>query len=291
MRFSQISLGALALAIATPAMADPLSATTDPVVTAPAVATVTDPAATPADAPAPAVAAVADETAPPPSITINGSATVVTDYRFRGISQTDKNFALQGSLTVSHSSGFYLSVWGSSIDDYVAAGGDQELDLIGGWKKTFGGTTVDVGVLYYFYPNSDQFIPGYNSDFVEPYIALSHTLGPVTGKLTVNYAPSQAALSLGGGNLDNLYGAVDLALAVPKTPISLTAHLGHNFEKSFLSAGRTYTDWGVGASLTWKAITFGINYVDTDLPAGWVVGITGKDEAKGGIFGSIGVAF
>jgi uncharacterized protein (TIGR02001 family) len=40
---------------------------------------------------------------------------VVSDYRFRGISQTDKDFAVQGGLTVSHESGLYASVWGSSV--------------------------------------------------------------------------------------------------------------------------------------------------------------------------------
>src|SRR5262245_3829130 len=49
---------------------------------------------------------------------VNGGATVVSDYRFRGISQTDKDFALQGTISVSHKSGFYATVWGSSIDDY-----------------------------------------------------------------------------------------------------------------------------------------------------------------------------
>ena len=45
---------------------------------------------------------------PPPAITINGSATVVSDYRFRGISQTNRHFAVQGGLTVSHESGLYV---------------------------------------------------------------------------------------------------------------------------------------------------------------------------------------
>lgn len=296
MRFSQISLGALALALATPAMADTLPADppavtlTTPAADAPTapVATVDDPTLAPVAPPA------ADgDTAPPQPFTINGGATIVTDYRFRGLSQTNKKPALQGSLTVSHTSGFYVSVWGSSIDDYVADFGDQELDLIGGWKKTFkGGTTLDVGVLYYYYPGSDQGCGcKYYSDFFEPYIAVSHTLGPVTGKITVNYAPSQRALSLGSGNRDNLYGALDFSLGVPKTPIAFSAHVGHNFEKSFLSTGLTYTDWSVGATVTWKVLTFGISYVDTDLPNHWANSFSGKDIAKGGIFGSVGVSF
>ena len=57
-----------------------------------------------------AAPAFADDAAPPPAITISGGATVVSDYRFRGVSQTDKNFAVQGTFTVSHESGLYFTV-------------------------------------------------------------------------------------------------------------------------------------------------------------------------------------
>ncbi|PZO89743.1 MAG: hypothetical protein DI623_09255 [Sphingomonas sanxanigenens] len=231
-----------------------------------------------------AAPALADDTAPPPAFTINGSATLVTDYRFRGISQTDKRFAVQGGFSVSHKSGFYASVWGSSIDDYVANGGNQEIDFIGGYKKTFSGTTVDVGVLYYYYPGSH----GANTDFVEPYIAVSHTFGPATAKVTGNYAPKQRALSVGNGKEDNFYLAGDFSLAVPKTPIGVSAHIAHSFGPSYLTIGKGYTDWGLGVSYTWKALTFGVNYVDTNKS---LFVPSGRNASKAGVVGSIGVAF
>ena len=184
--------------------------------------------------------AAAEPVAETSAFTINGTAALVTDYRFRGLSQTDKDFAVQGSLTVTHSSGIYVSVWGSSIDDYIAAGGDQEIDLIAGYKKTFGGTTVDVGALYYYYPGAEKLIPGYNSDFLEPYIALSHTLGPVTAKVTANYAPKQKAIAFTHTKDDNLYTAHDLSATVAGFGVS--NHLDHNWERSFLSVGRKYTN-------------------------------------------------
>jgi uncharacterized protein (TIGR02001 family) len=57
------------------------------------------------------------EDAPASDFTVTGGATVVTDYRFRGISQTNEKFAVQGTIGVSHSSGLYIGTWGSSIDD------------------------------------------------------------------------------------------------------------------------------------------------------------------------------
>jgi uncharacterized protein (TIGR02001 family) len=218
------------------------------------------------------------------AFTVTGGATLVSDYRFRGISQTDKRFAVQGTLSVGHESGFYATVWGSSIDDYIYNGADQEIDLILGYKKTFGDTTVDVGLLYYYYPGSG----GIASDFFEPYASVSQAIGPVTAKASAAYAPRQAALSIGAGKQDNLYLAGDLSAAIPKTPISLTAHVGHSYGPSYLTIGDGYTDWSLGASATWNHITFGVAYVDTD---GTFITPSGRDAAKAGVVGSVGVSF
>lgn len=236
------------------------------------------------------------EEAPASEFTVSGGATVVSDYRFRGISQSDKRVALQGTFTVSHSSGLYGTVWGSSIDDYVAAGGDAELDLILGFKKTFGGTTFDVGVLYYYYPGAEGFIPGYKSDFFEPYVAVSHSFGPVTGKLSAAYAPKQEGIGFDTDadgifdtKEDSLYVAADLSAAIPETPLSLSAHIGHSFGPSYLTIGDEYTDWSVGASYTWNHLTFGVSYVDTDKDL--FSPFTGRNISKAGVVGSVGVAF
>ena len=215
---------------------------------------------------------------------VSGGATLVSDYRFRGISQTDKRFAVQGTFSIAHKSGFYGTVWGSSIDDYVYNGADQEIDLSAGYRKTFGNTTVDGGVLYYYYPGSG----GINSDFFEPYLSVAQAFGPVTAKVTANYAPKQSALSIGSGPEDNLYLAGDLSAAIPKTPVSLTAHLGHSFGPSYLTIGKEYTDWGFGGSVTVKNFTAGLSYVDT---SGHFYTPSGRDAAKAGVVASVGVAF
>src|SRR5437764_9352788 len=80
---------------------------------------------------------------------VTGGATLVSDYRFRGISQTDLHPAVQGTFTISEKSGFYATWWGSSIDDYIANGAPAENDLIVGYQKTFKSTTINGGVLYY----------------------------------------------------------------------------------------------------------------------------------------------
>lgn len=239
-----------------------------------------------------AAPAMAGPTDPPPAITITGGATLVSDYRFRGISQTDKAAAIQGTFTVAHRSGFYATVWGSSVDDYVTASGrsNAELDLILGYKRTVGGTTFDLGALYYVYPRSK--LPGdrTSSNFIEPYASIGHVFGPVTAKATVNYAPKQKALALDqiGPARSNVYVAGDLSAAIPTTPFGLNAHLGHTFGPSWIAIGNGYTDWGLGATATYKALTFGVQYVDTDDS---FLTPTGKNAASGGVVASLGASF
>lgn len=236
-----------------------------------------------------------------PEFTINGGATVVSDYRFRGISQTDRHFAVQGTMTLTHKSGFYVSVWGSSIDDYVAAGSDQEIDLIGGYSHTFGKIKLDGGVLYYVYPGHYK---GATTNFFEPYLSATDTIGPLTAKLGMTYAPAQRAIAFYHKRDDNLYAYGELSGAIPGTGITLTSHVGHSFGRDLLTLGaKGYWDWNVGATYTWKALTFGVSYVDTsfkkhgssggidliDTPAGNNSSL--YHEVKSGVVGSIGVAF
>ena len=227
--------------------------------------------------------------APASEFTVTGGATGVTDYRFRGISQTDKHIAVQATGTIAHSSGFYLSTWGSSIDDYVAAGADAEVDLIAGYTKTFDGVTVDGGVLYYLYTSAAK---GANTDFFEPYASVKYTYGPVTGKVGAAYAPKQHAIAAVHSRDDNLYLYGELSGAIPDTGVSLTGHLGRNFGRSFLTGGlKGYYDWSVTANYTWNHITFGAAYVDTDLKNSEFVTPSGKAAGKGTVVGSIGVSF
>jgi uncharacterized protein (TIGR02001 family) len=217
---------------------------------------------------------------------VGGGATLVSDYRFRGISQTDKRFAVQGTFTISHSSGFYATWWGSSIDDYIAAGSDAENDLILGYKKTFKSTTIDGGVLYYYYPGGCCGIP---TDFAEPYLKVTQAFGPLSATGTIAYAPKQKALSVDGNRKeDNLYLAGDLAYSIPKTPVGLTAHYGHSFGPSYLTIGKEYSDWSLGATVTVKSLVAGLQYVDTNKS---LFSPRGRNIAGAGVVASLGVSF
>lgn len=223
-----------------------------------------------------ATPALADETDAPSGLTVTGNVALVTDYRFRGLSQSSGDPAVQGGITVSHASGFYVATWSSSLDfkavspAAVATYGSQELDLYGGWSgEVSPGVTADVGLLYYAYPGGKLG----KAEFFEPYASLSTTLGPASAKVGVNYAWKQAALNFnGGGNDDSVYLYGELGAGVPNTPVSLSAHLGWakgalspNFATGKTLAYKGGFDYTIGASASLtKNLSLGVSYVGVD---------------------------
>lgn len=116
-----------------------------------AVAAPADAIAAPADA---AKAAEAKEPEPPwdLSFTLN----FVSDYRARGISQTWLEPAVQGSIDLSHESGFYTGVWASNVSDEETAGAQEEIDVYVGFGndiKAVEGLSYTTGLYGYFYPS------------------------------------------------------------------------------------------------------------------------------------------
>ncbi len=94
------------------------------------------------------------------AVTVTGNVGYVSDYLFRGISQTNEGMALQGGLNLNSDSGFYLSTWGSNIK---FGDGSMELDVLAGWTgKVSNDWTLDVGVMQYRYPNGDNATTEFN---------------------------------------------------------------------------------------------------------------------------------
>ena len=174
-----------------------------------------------------------------PATTFNVGA--VTDYRYRGISQSRLQPALQGGADYSHPNGFYLGTWLSTIKWTKDAGGsgDVEWDLYGGYKGEIAkDLAYDVGGLYYFYPNNKLgSVAGFaNANTFEIYGAV--TFGLFTAKyshaLTNTFSFPD---SKGSGYLD-LSASIDLG-----SGFTLTPHIGRQEIKRFSAA--SYTDFSL----------------------------------------------
>ena len=114
----------------------------------------------------------------PAAAEVSGSVTVVSDYLFRGVTQTNEKPALQGGVTWNHESGFYVGAWGSSIswlsDSDSDISSQVELDGFFGYAGELGdsGLGYDVGANYYWYPG--DYPAGFTDvDTLELYFGLS----------------------------------------------------------------------------------------------------------------------
>ena len=219
--------------------------------------------------------------APTPEFTVTGSAAIVSQYRFRGIAQSNNLPAVQGSITVSHKSGFYVAMWGSSgagdknadftsksydpkAVSYVSPNGGTEIDVYGGYTHGLGksGLTIDVGGYGYIYPS----LPANN--LYEVYGSLTKAYGPLSAKVGVYYAPKQNYFTLAGTTTRyNVYEYGELTLSPTTAPIILHAHVGHT-GGGLDVANRAYIDYTVGASYKWKSLVFDISAVGTNIRKG-----------------------
>lgn len=193
--------------------------------------------------------------------TSTGSISVYSDYSFRGISQSDKTPALQGSLTFGGATGPYIGAWGSNVDFNDGDEAQLEIDAYAGYKWQLGVTTLDVGGIYYAYPGADSDL---KYDYAEAKIALSAPVSSatVTGSVFVSsdfFAASGPAV----------YSQLGVSAPVRDTGFSINASAGYQtIDDSTAYGVDDYADWLIGGSYEWEQFTFSVAYVDTDLSNG-----------------------
>lgn len=201
-----------------------------------------------------AVSAQADEAAGP--VTTTGYVSMTTDYLYRGITQTD-SAALQGNILVSHESGLYLNVWGSSI----AFDSGLELDPSIGFTGKAGDVTYDVGVLYYGYPNSSAITAPVKDDFTEVYGSVAFA----GAKFGLAYAPDFYAETGKSIYLNASYG---LEVGAGFTA---SAYLGYSllddeyYGENLALGTDSYLDYKVAVSKSLIGLTGELAYIGTDL--------------------------
>ena len=221
------------------------------------------------------VAAIAADAAPASPHTFAYNVGVVSDYLFRGVSQTRGGAALQGAVDYSHASGLYAGASASSITwvkDWLGKG-SLEVDLYGGYKNSFAGGdwNYDVGVIAYTYPGHGKAQPTFlaNPNTTEVYGAIGYkwlTLkysqavsknfigwygGPALDKDTrgSNYLELNAAYDLGDGwGINGHYGAQKV-----KNSVTTAAAMDAN-----------YNDWKIGVTKDVGFGVVGLAYSDTD---------------------------
>jgi uncharacterized protein (TIGR02001 family) len=177
--------------------------------------------------------------------TVSGNVTLTTDYVWRGVSQSAQDVALQGGLDLDTGTGIYAGFWGSSVDFDSDSDVNLELDFYGGYAFEVAGVGLDVGFIYYAYPDAetDDF------DFYEVYGKVSKEFGAFGIGGSLNYDPDN----------ENLYADVGASYAILEN-LSVDGTLG-----KYLEGFDEYSQFTVGATYSVGGVDLDLRYYQNDI--------------------------
>lgn len=192
-----------------------------------------------------------------PDFVVTGNFGITSDYRFRGLQQTDGDPAFQGGFDLAHSSGLYVGTWGSNVSSWAAGPSTStklEIDLYGGYKTTVGDVGLDIGAIAYMYPGSstggDSSGADWNANTQEAYVGLSY--GPVTFKTSYVLSKSYFASTFNNGGDASGTMYYDLTLSQEVAPkLVASIHAGYTDYNGGLDTAAdygkfSYADFNVG---------------------------------------------
>jgi uncharacterized protein (TIGR02001 family) len=199
--------------------------------------------------------------APAPAFTPSANVSIVSNYLYRGISQTGANPALQGGFDLAHASGAYIGVWGSSIswisDAGSASNAGTEFDTYLGYKGTVGAIGYDVGYLRYNYPGTYG-TSSIKADTDEIYGALTYSF------LTAKYSYSLGD-TFGTAKAEGTYYAeLNASYTVGETGYSLGAHYGSQQYQGVNKGSLSYSDYKLSVSKDFSGYVVGLAYSGTN---------------------------
>jgi len=210
--------------------------------------------------------------------TFSGSVGLVSDYSFRGISQTQTGFAGQGGITWKQDFGLYVGTWASSINFSGNAGEDSyiEQDYFVGYTNTWDAFTFDTNVTFFWYPKESDL------NYWEFAVKGAYNVMDVaTLKALFIYSPDYF------GILNNAYifgGGVAVPLPITdKVALTVDANLENTWSDQFIAGTQNnYMDWNAGLNIgLHKNFAIDLRYVDTDI--GSTLGSTADARFIGGV--------
>lgn len=195
------------------------------------------------------------EAVPDGKVTTSGKSrlsiniSVVSDYRFRGISQAAGQAAVQASAEVVSPGGLYVGSWGSTSRASKQA--YNEVDVYGGYRAKVVDADFDLGVVSYLYPGTG------NVSSTEIYTSAAHSIGNSELKVGISYTPHQDKLGTG----DGLYLFSEVVQPLTAIPVVLRGHLGRETGVNTVT-GYDKIDWLLGADVNINHATISLAWVD-----------------------------
>lgn len=182
----------------------------------------------------------------------SGNVTIVSDYSFRGVSQTNLLPAVQGGFDYELDNGFSFGTWASNVN-YGDGGTSQELDLYVGFTQSLNDTTsLSFSLIQLEYPGD-----GENLDYQE--LAAGLDIGSIS--LGFVYSPSYTGVN------DWQFNYVSAGYGTTLGDnVDFSASIGLNSADDIGGDGEdSYIDYAVGVSVPIKGLDLGFQVVGTNI--------------------------
>ncbi len=216
---------------------------------------------------------------------ITTSFGVVSDYYARGVSQTWHKPTAQGSIDISHSSGFYAGLFGSGVTPNTYPDANTEIDIYTGFNGTVEsvkGLGYTAGLIGYLYPggswkkydtaSGDPALPSRNVgrwDTYEANFGVSYEWISAKASVTIgDWYGAEKKTGWDGGTSGTTYLELNAAYPLEWWGLTLIGHVGRlnvagKLNKDFYLpvgpstsiSGETnpdYTDYKFGLSKAFK---------------------------------------
>jgi hypothetical protein len=246
-------------------------------------------------------------TPPPPAWDIAFGAAVMSDYNFRGISQSNHRPSVtayfEPRYNINKDLQLYAGISGYSIEfpNNAAA----EIDFYGGIRPTFGKLALDLGVWYYYYPGGRTFTglggpetctnlffsPAGGCNVIKGDLSFIEFYGRGTYTFNDNWATGAVVYYdpnwLNSG-ADGVFASGNIKYTAAAFPSGIgwyiSAEAGHYWLGTTDAFYGTinlpdYTAWHIGVGFTYKVFTLDLRYYDSDLSQGECNALTGDHTA------------
>jgi len=204
----------------------------------------------------------------------NAYFTVVSDYSYAGISNTQLQPAVQVSLDYRTPDllsdlplWFYATVFGSNVS-FPASGPGEEIDLAGGFKVRLldRRLKLDLGYIRYLYPSTPAVLA---YEYGEIHFQADYDFGPFNLSARIHHSPNFF------GNSGRSW-TKRLRLGVPldflpfndKLPLQAYGTLGNLWVENFLNdslPSQDYWFWQIGLTTTVYGLDLHVAYTDTSI--------------------------
>lgn len=208
-----------------------------------------------------------------------GNVGAFSEYLFRGL-ETSGGAAVQGGLDYAHESGLYAGTWASNTGGPIAAGG-TELDLYGGYSFKLGGLGLDVGAIYYIFPEYEEDGGPESADYPEVYLRAAFSYFAAQLYYTSDFLGDVNESAADAVDKDTDFTYLNLLASFP---VSETVTLGLQYGISSgdgieVAVGDDYSDYSVSLTKTLDAgFAFSFGLYGTTLDEGEGLGTVSGDD-------------